>query len=571
MSKKARLFIVLAVMAIGGWFLYPTVKWYFFVSEEDKKIAQSSMEEIRVYAQSFAADLSSELIELVKSNPDAKIDEKFSFLIDIAKKYYQRLEKDIPAEWTYANLLSVFPGKAKLFEEIEDYQRERILALKDLRSGSLQLGLDLSGGLSVTLAPDFTSLAERLGKEPTEEQKNEAMDSVMEILNNRIDQFGVTEPQIRRLENQKIVIDIPGDPDPTRVNDFIAGKGRLTFHLVDEETTQKLIEYQNANGAMTPEVLASRVDFVPAGTRIAGYYVKDNYGSDKFMYSVAIYDEVGLDGSYLTDARISLYNGQPLVLFTLSAEGGEIFYKLTSANIGKKLAIVLDGKVKEYKTVIKSAIRDRVQIEGFSIDEAQKVKTLLKTAALPVDLVIENYQKVGASLGEDSIKQGVQAIIYGLILVAGFMLLWYKGAGLVADIALTLNLFLLTAILSPLGFTMTLTSIAGVILTVGMAVDANVIIYERIKEELRLGKSPAAAVKAGFGKAFWTIVDANVTTFIAALFLSSIGSGPIKGFAVTLAFGIMSSMFTSLFVSRLLFDFGVEQLKVKKLSISWRL
>lgn len=571
MSKRARLFIVLVVMAVGGLFLYPTIKWYFYVPDADKKIAQSSMEEIRVFAQSVASDVASELIDQAKKNPEAVVADKFAYLKDIAVEYYRKAEKPVPDKWTYADLLSAFPGKAKLFEAVEDYERERILALKDLRSRSLQLGLDLSGGLSVTLAPDFTSLAERLGKEPDEQQKNEAMDSVMEILNNRIDQFGVTEPQIRRLEDQKIVIDIPGDPDPTRVNDFIAGKGRLTFHLVDEETTAKLIEYQNENGAMLPEVLASRVDFVPAGTRIAGYYTKDKYGADKFMYSVAIYDEVGLDGSYLTDARISLYQGKPLVLFTLTPEGGEIFYKLTSANINKKLAIVLDGKVKEYKTNIKSAIRDRVQIEGFSVDEAQKVKTLLKTAALPVDLVIENYQKVGASLGEDSIRQGVQAIVYGLILVAGFMLLWYKGAGLVADIALTLNLFLLTSILSPLGFTMTLTSIAGVILTVGMAVDANVIIYERIKEELRLGKSPAAAVKAGFGKAFWTIVDANVTTFIAALFLSSIGSGPIKGFAVTLAFGIVSSMFTSLFVSRLLFDFGVEQLKVKKLSISWRL
>jgi preprotein translocase subunit SecD len=195
---------------------------------------------------------------------------------------------------------------------------------------------------------------------------------------------------------------------------------------------------------------------------------------------------------------------------------------------------------------------------------------VLRTAALPVDLNVNNQQAVGASLGEDSVRQGLQAITLGFILVILFMLVYYRLAGFIADLALVLNLVIIVAILSAFNLTFTLTSIAGVILTVGMAVDANVIIFERIKEEYRLGKSPEASVKAGFRKAFWTIMDANITTFIAALVLSQLGSGPVQGFANTLAVGIVSSMFTALFVSRLIFDFGVEQLKIKKLTIAWR-
>jgi preprotein translocase subunit SecD len=190
---------------------------------------------------------------------------------------------------------------------------------------------------------------------------------------------------------------------------------------------------------------------------------------------------------------------------------------------------------------------------------------------MPVDLVVESYQSIGATLGEDAIRAGVRAIILGFALVMVFMASYYKGAGFIADLALILNLFFIVSILSVFNLTLTLTSIAGIILTVGMAVDANVIIFERIKEEYRLGKSPRSAISTGFKKAFWTIMDANITTFIAAIFLSQLGSGPIKGFAVTLAVGIISSIFTALFVSRLIFEFFAEVLKRDRLSISWRI
>ena len=207
---------------------------------------------------------------------------------------------------------------------------------------------------------------------------------------------------------------------------------------------------------------------------------------------------------------------------------------------------------------------------GFERDEASDLALVLRTAAMPVDLNVVNQQAVGASLGEDSIRIGLRAIALGFVLVIIFMLAYYKGSGIIAVLALVLNLFVIISTLSALNLTLTLTSIAGIILTVGMSVDANVIVFERIKEEYRLGKSPQAAEKAGFKKARWTILDANITTFIAAIFLSQLGSGPVQGFAYTLAIGIVSSLFTALVVSRLIFDFSTETLKVKKLSISWR-
>jgi preprotein translocase subunit SecD len=208
---------------------------------------------------------------------------------------------------------------------------------------------------------------------------------------------------------------------------------------------------------------------------------------------------------------------------------------------------------------------------GFDRQEANNLALVLRTAAMPVDLRVNSQQAVGASLGEDSVREGLRAITLGFILVIVFMILYYVGAGFVADLALILNLVFIVAILSAFNLTLTLTSIAGIILTVGMAVDANVIIFERIKEEYRLGKTPEASVRAGFKKAFWTIMDANITTFIAALVLSQLGSGPVQGFANTLAVGIVSSMFTALFVSRLVFDFTVEHVRVKKLSLGWRI
>ena len=284
-----------------------------------------------------------------------------------------------------------------------------------------------------------------------------------------------------------------------------------------------------------------------------------------------INDEIGLEGAYIQQAQVSRnpITQQPTVIFNLTGEGGDIFFKLTSENVGNVMAVVLDDRVKAAAT-ISEPIRNQVQVTGFTQSEAEDLALVLETGALPVPLEILSQQAIGASLGEDAIRTGLNSIALGIAAVLLFMLVYYKGAGLVADLALVLNLFFLVSVLSVFNFTLTLPSIAGVILTVGMAVDANVIIFERIKEEYRLGKSASAAVTAGFGKAFWTVMDANITTFIAAIALSQLGSGPIQGFAVTLSVGVVSSMFTALVVSRLIFDFFTETLHVERLSIDWK-
>jgi len=257
------------------------------------------------------------------------------------------------------------------------------------------------------------------------------------------------------------------------------------------------------------------------------------------------------------------------VNFHLDKLGGDIFYKLTSTNVGKTLAVVMDGKVKAMAT-INEGIRSSVQISGFNAQEANDLAIVLRTAALPIELIVSSQQAVGATLGEDAVSTGLKAIIIGFALVILIMFGYYHVSGLVADLALLLNLFIMVSVLSAFNFTVTLTSIAGLILTLGMAVDTNVIIYERIKEERRMGKSDVAAVKAGFDKAFWTVMDANITTIIAALVLSQLGSSSVKGFANTLAIGIVSSVFTALFVSHLIFDAAITDQEGKKLHISWR-
>lgn len=251
-------------------------------------------------------------------------------------------------------------------------------------------------------------------------------------------------------------------------------------------------------------------------------------------------------------------------------EGADIFAKFTGEHVNERLAIVSNGKVKSAATIRQAIGGGQVQLSGgFSVQEAQNIQKVLQTARLEVPLEIESQQVIGASLGDAAIKQGMQALAWGLILVFAFMIIYYKGAGINAVVAQILNIYIMFSVLSAFNLTLTLSSVAGMILTVGMSVDANVIIFERIKEELCVGKSRAASISAGFNNAFWAIMDSNITTFIAAAFLSKLGTGSIQGFAVSLAIGVCSSVFTALVVSRLMFDFGTDVLGKKKMSIGW--
>ncbi len=573
MSKRLRLLIILVLVAFGAAAFYPTVRWYFFVPEDQQLLAQSSRIEIRDWAQERARAGLDDLRRVAAAGDE--LPEEYAFLIPVARDLFAVLDEPVPEQWTATDVLRSFRDEAEAFSALEEHFRSEVLALKDLKERIVQLGLDLSGGISVTLQADEENLAERLGRQPSQPEIAEAIELAMEIIRNRIDRFGVTEPQIRQAENNRIVIEIPGDDDRERVNAFLLGRGSLNFHIVHDEATSQLIQLQNQQPGWSPDI-DGVPEFVPAGTVVREYVTRDAYGIDERVRWIVIYEDIsenGLDGQYITDAQVARdpLTNRPTVNFVLDTQGADEFALLTRDNVGNSMAIVMDEKVRAYARIQEEIPTGQVRITGFDQEQAANIALVLRTAALPVNLEIVNQQVVGASLGETAIRVGLQSIGLGFALVMVFMILYYKGAGFVADVALLLNLFFIFAVLSAFNLTLTLTSVAGIILTVGMAVDANVIIFERIKEEYRLGKGGRAAVRAGFDKAFWTVLDANITTFIAALFLSQLGSGPVQGFAITLAVGVLSSMFTALVVTRLFFDFTTETLRRDKLSIAWRL
>tara|TARA_B100000678_G_scaffold180482_1_gene150616 strand:- start:71 stop:985 length:915 start_codon:yes stop_codon:yes gene_type:complete len=291
-------------------------------------------------------------------------------------------------------------------------------------------------------------------------------------------------------------------------------------------------------------------------------------GSESFYRMYHLEAEAGLTGGVIEEALATLYNGQPIVTLGMNSEGAKTWSRVTGANVGRRLAILLDGNV-HMAPVIRTKITDgQTQVEGFAnMNEAKDIAIVLRAGALPAPVDIIEERTVGPSLGQDSIDQGTQSIIIGLVLVLAFMVFYYRGAGLIAAFAVLWNLILVLSILAMLKATLTLPGIAGLILTVGMAVDANVIIFERIREELVKGKTPRSAIDSGYSRAITTIIDANVTTILAALVLMQFGTGPIRGFAVVLFWGIATSMFTAIFTTRTIFNLIAAKRNLKTLSI----
>ncbi len=577
MSKLRRLMIVIAVLAVAFMFLFPSIQWYFLTPKEDQAIAVGSREQIREYSRRMTYLIISDLKERAAAGDttDLSNQKNYKVAIDSAKKAYSLAKKPAPKTWDAVAILSAFSSERSMFDAIESRYRERVLKLKNVHSNAVQLGLDLAGGMSAVVQADLKGLSEKLGHELSQAEKEDAMKRAVEILNSRIDKFGLTEPVIRRQGEDQIYIEIPGTPDPERINSIIMGKGNLAFYIADLEASAAVNSYLSTNpvGIDEETMTLDKPGLVPEGKIVRKVYKKDSYGLDEFTGEYLVLEgKPGLDGSHIVSATVSSdpITGQPETNFVLDKEGGDIFYELTSANVGKTMAVVLDDRVKSYAR-IQEPIRESVRITGFSAEEAEALALLLRTAALPISLSVVSQQSVGASLGEDAISQGQTAIIVGILSIFVFMFIYYKWAGINATVAQILNLYLMLSVLTAFKLTLTLPSIAGFVLTTGMAVDANVIIFERIKEELRAGKSRAAAIHAGFDKAFWAVMDSNITTIIAALFLAQLGTGPIQGFAVSLAIGNITSLFTSLFVSRLIFDFETDVLKLKTVSISWRI
>ncbi len=383
--------------------------------------------------------------------------------------------------------------------------------------------------------------------------KQRALDQTIEVIQSRTNTLGVSEPIIEpyQLGSYQILVELPGLDDLGRVKDVIQSTARLEAHEVigEQPWPDRQSALQALGGYVPPD--AELVQSVPGAA---------SEGSSSQWYELKKIPIWG--GTDVRDAQPghNPNTGEPEVDFYLTSAAGDKFGQWTGANIGKYMAIVLDNRVQEV-AVIKGQIHDQGNISGGGISE-QRVKDLsmlLRTGALPASIEFLQETTVGPSLGADSIHQGVVASIVGMLTVMIFMLIYYRGAGINADLALFLNLVILLGFLGFSGATLTLPGIAGVILTIGMGVDSNVLIFERIREELRAGKSPAAAVDQGFAHAFTTIVDTHVTTIVSAVILFLFGTGPVKGFAVTLSFGLFANFFTSVFVSRVIFDASLSR------------
>jgi len=596
-------------------------------------------------------------------------------------------------------------------EEKESMMAEDKDAYMDLQSKSVSLGLDLLGGMHVVLEVDVRELMDKLARNKNPEfveainatntivnktdedfvtilleqlgqkgmniqryygtaerrtqedvvaflrtQMEEAVDRSLEILRNRIDQFGVTEPTIQKQGGRRIILELAGVEDRDRVNSIIGKTAKLEFKLLKDEKSstevaEKINEFITArvNPADTVDSEASDVEadtssstaleemFGVDETEVAdsgsdssavkktdsifeeGLFYQSPYDGNTILVGVEKEDkfkdvielpamkkiiaETAGSAEYLwgskpqfEDQFLSVYlvnkkeelSGESIieaiprpasmddptnigkfeVTLTFDDNGAKIFSRVTGANIGKRLAIILDQRVYLAPTLQTKISNGRARITGIeSFDEARDLAIVLKAGALPAPVHIMEERTVGPSLGYDSIISGSYSAAFGLMLVMLFMILYYKLSGLVADLALVTNIVFIMAIMASLGATLTLPGIAGIILTIGMAVDANVLIFERVREELAKGKTIRASLDIGYGKAFITILDANVTTFIAGLVLYTYGSGPIKGFAVTLMIGIVASMFTAVVISRVIFNSVLNKRTVSKLSI----
>ena len=417
------------------------------------------------------------------------------------------------------------------------------LASNDQRSAFDEMVRKRFPNLEVQPLPDGSPVTDvALGPSLREQEqiRQFAIDQSLETIRNRIDQFGVSEPSIQRQGDQDIVVQLPGVQDPQRAKELIGKTAVLEFKLVAEKS-------------------GSGTESLPAANPVPGG--KSDYLLEK---------KVLMSGDAVADARVrpgTQLEG-PSVELKLSDRGARLFEQITAESVGRNLAIVLDGHVFSAPVIREKISGGNASITGnFDIKEARDLAIVLRAGALPAPIKIIEERTVGPSLGRDSIRQGVISLAVGGGLVVLFMVFYYRGAGLLADAALLVNVLFLLALLGAFGATLTLPGIAGIVLTMGMAVDANVLINERIREELLLGKTPRAALEAGYDRAWAAIRDSNITTFVSGLILFQFGSGPVKGFAVTLCIGIVTTVFTAVFATRIYYDFRLSRRQLAAISV----
>lgn len=400
--------------------------------------------------------------------------------------------------------------------------------------------------------------------------KDTSTDQALETIRNRIDQFGVSEPTIHRQGENEIVVQLPGVKDPKRAIDLIGKTAQLEFKLVaDDVKVASEIPQTIAPGE--EEVLLSQfAGKIPEDTEILFEKKVNRETGAVRKLPILLKKQSALTGDLLSDAKVSIDSrfSEPYVSLSFNTAGAKLFEDVTAANVKKRLAIILDNTVYSAPVIQERIAGGNAQITGnFTMEEAKDLSIVLKAGALPAPMKMLQNVTVGPSLGRDSIEAGKMAGIIGTIAVVIFMIFYYRFSGIIADFALLLNIILLLGAMASLNATLTMPGIAGIILAIGMAVDSNVLMFERMRDELRAGKTPRAAVDSGYDKAFWTIFDSHVTTLITAAVLFQFGTGPIKGFAVTLSLGVAINLFTALIGTKSIFDIINTKRELKNLSI----
>ena len=582
MKKSSRLLILLICLAGGFYFLMPSITWYFVYKEKDRD--EASLSGVRL-----KNEINSRIEKGIKAFSDA--DAGVKELKVLGKEISRKLKEynsvsakklKLAANATYSDMKNVLfdmysynnkteDEKNLLVEKVakkalENYYTAEFDAKRKVKNSTIKLGLDLQGGAYAVVTLNFNHPSVE-GKAVTEADKAAALDNAVLMIENRINKFGVSEVSIQKIKEQhKIVINLPGVKETSDLRKIIETVGVLEFKVVSKEGSELLSELKRKydsegkmfiddKGNINPEILSQ----LPPDTEALRVSNKDKYGEDYSQVPFIVVSKESLlgDNPKVKTATVDPDNlGRYVINFTLEGEAVDRWAKATRENIGRQIAIILDDVVLQ-SPVVQSEIpngRSQVTLGNLSYEELDDMAKILRSGSLNIPLEIAEENTIGASLGKDSIRSGLFALLIGVIITVVFMIFVYGLGGVVADFALVFNLFFLLAGLGMFNGTLTLPGIAGIILTLGMAVDSNVLIYERVKEEFRSGKSFATSITLGYEKAFWAIMDGNITTFIAAIGISLFGTGAIKGFAVTLCMGVVSTLFTSLFITRLVWD-----------------
>jgi preprotein translocase subunit SecD len=588
-----RLIIVAGVLALAAYLLYPSYVFYFEATQEQKDDHTKFCEALPPWATCKKFNLGLDLQGGVHLVMGVRVDKA---LEQRADRMADALREELATEKLAFNRIDRPRDTATI--------RVALAAATDTDAFEKYLRREFSLLSVVDRTANVYEL--ELLEEEADFVKQTAVDQAIKTIRNRADSFGVTEPTIAKRGSENILIQLPGVKDPQRAIDLIGKTAQLEFKIVDDEVTavfdevtdeelpagtvRDQYEYDGPNGKRIREVffkvpdgkqeelLAVLEPRIPGNRQILFGEPDEAVEKQTKLWRTFVLDtRPGITGDYLTNAQVQQDPDNPLsyyVTMTFDTKGGRIFEDLTAANTLKRMAIVLDDKVNSAPQIQERIGGGSARITLGSgadpakkLEEAKDLALVLKAGALPAPVEIREKRQVGRTLGKEAVSKGSMAIGIGGLVVILFMLVYYRASGILADLALVLNVFLVLAALAFLDGTLTLPGMAGILLTIGMAVDANVIIFERVREELRIGKTPRAAVESGYGKAFRAIFDANVTTLLAAVVLMQYGSGPIRGFAVTLFIGILCSMFTAIVVTRLVFDFFTGRRRIKALSI----